>query len=344
MRIRRTAVSLFAFLVLALAAQAGEYHYGDTLFCADCHTMHFSMAHRFGGPDPVSVTAAPDGDWIPGVGPNDYLLKAPSPNDLCKQCHDGTTFAPDVVGDHSNNYVRQAGALTTGTAPYENFKGHTLGVRARPPGGFSNITLECITCHDYHGNPSYRNVDELTYAKGTNDTTKDIFLRSHVLGDLANNYSIDNVDFNEPNQSSSQFGDFCRSCHFQFHGSAGDSNMGGAGGTQWRRHPTADANIGGITLDDQHSSLARFASRPYRVKVMSPTGNWGTQGIAWTAPPADLTPTCVSCHKSHGNENTFALIFLAGSGPVDEQGDPEGNAAVGGYQRERTLCAQCHVQ
>lgn len=334
--------TLLLITAMALPAAAGEYHYGPTLLCADCHTMHFSMNHQWDEPASVTTAPAADGNWMPAAGPNNFLLKASSPNQLCLACHDGMTFAPDVMGPNTNDYVRQAGALTNGVAPHENFKGHTLGIRATAPGGFANLALECISCHAYHGNPAYRNVDAISYAKGTNDTSKDVFLRSHIPGNLANNYSIDNVDFNEPRTNGSQMGDFCRSCHFAFHGAAADSNMGAESGIAWNRHPTADANIGAV--GGGHSSLSHFGSRLYRVKVMSPTGDWGTQGVAWTSPPTGLTPMCGSCHKSHGNENTFALIFLAGSGPVDEQGDPEGNAATGGYRQMRNLCGQCHIQ
>jgi hypothetical protein len=48
-----------------------------------------------------------------------------------------------------------------------------------------------------------------------------------------------------------------------------------------------------------------------------------------------VTPSCFSCHKSHGNQNGFGLIFMAGTGTVTEEGD-------GGVYK--SLCKQCHVQ
>jgi len=320
--------------LMAAAASAGEYHYGDNLICSDCHTMHFSQQHGYDG--------TPGQGFPPfgSQGPYDYLLRD-NPNELCKSCHDGQTFAPDVIGVNVGGYVREAGGMTTGQAPYEDWKGHTLGFTGTAPGGSSHfVRFACTNCHSHHGNTNFRNLNGdqpvISYAKGANDLTKDVFLRSWVKGQVSTNYSVDNVDFNEPNNRRSGMGKFCKGCHTDFHGASGDENMGGSGGQQWLRHPTADANIGG-----GHSSLTVFKNHPYRVKVMSPTGDWGTQGQTWSNAPNDLTPSCMSCHKAHGNQNAFGLIFMAGSGPVTEEGDAEGNGPNGGL---RALCKQCHVQ
>ena len=103
------------------------------------------------------------------------------------------------------------------------------------------------------------------------------------------------------------------------------------GGDPWIRHPVADVNIG-ASYGTFISSLARFNSRVNRVKVMDSQGLWdGTAG------DNTVTPSCMSCHKSHGNQNGFGLIYLTGDagGTLTEQGD-------GGQYRD--LCRQCHVQ
>jgi len=330
---------------------AGEYHYGAALVCYDCHTMHFSQSHNWDGTTPVGTTPTTGGNWLGASGPISYLLKAPA-NQLCLACHDGKTFAPDVLGANTNNYVRAAGAISTGTAPYENWKGHTLDGLVTPPGGAMNIRLECVNCHSPHGNASYRNLDgeisPVTYAKGTNDTTRDVFLRSWTLGQIATNYSVDNVDFNEPAATTQNQGSamakFCKGCHTDFHGRGGDANMGSTGGTGWLRHPTSDADIGKYAADGAHSSLEVFRNKAYRVKVMSPSGDWGAQGSIWPAAPTNLTPTCLTCHKAHGNQNPFGLIFLKGTGPITEEGDADGNSSSNAGVGMRSLCAQCHVQ
>ena len=131
-------------------------------------------------------------------------------------------------------------------------------------------------------------------------------------------------------------GGFCVKCHIAFHGAAGAINMGGTGGTNWLRHPTGDADIGDYSSDEKHSSRTVFGGNRYRLKVMSPLGNWGTQGTPWAGATNDLTPTCITCHKGHGNKNPFALIYMAGSGTVSEEGTIDGEY--------NDLCHQCHVQ
>jgi hypothetical protein len=174
----------------------------------------------------------------------------------------------------------------------------------------------------------------MTYAIGANILSRDVFEQSATMG--GDHYSPNNVDFNEPNAAASGYGAFCKQCHTDFHGSASDANMrntAGATGAEWYRHPTANSNIGAV--GGGHSSLSQFRNNLYRTKIMSPTGVWGTQGTAWAAAPADLTPSCMSCHKAHGNTRAFGLIFATGTVAVDENGDGT---------NYRQLCGQCHRQ
>jgi hypothetical protein len=351
-----------AVVVMALwggQAFAGLYHHGDSLVCWDCHTMHFSQTHEWGTNSGVTPgTPSTGGNWIGASGPNHYLLKLPE-DQICQACHDQQTFAPDVVAVNINAGSvadRQAGALNdgAGTGGYENFMGHTLGSTDTAPGGSGSFVpdathgLTCLDCHHQHGHAStsvdgagnsvsdaYRNLRSIggknvSYAGAVNNTTKDVFISS-VAGFAAYTNRA-NVDFNESSSTNSGMGQWCTQCHADLHGADGDANMGGDS-SGWLRHPTADADIGAIGRG--HSSLSVFSNNIYRVKVMSATGAWGTQGSGWEGAPSDLTPTCVSCHKTHGNTNAFGLLFPNG-GPMDEQG--------GGAGVAKDLCAQCHVQ
>jgi hypothetical protein len=171
----------------------------------------------------------------------------------------------------------------------------------------------------------------VTYAIGTNVLTKDVFER------FPRSYSEGDVDFNEPDVTKSAYGAWCASCHVDFHGAGGATNMGGISGGQqtpagnanpWLRHPTADVNIGSVAT--YISSLAQFNSHGNRVKVMDSQGLWNG-----TTADNTVTPSCFSCHKSHGDKNGFGLIYMAGTGTVTEEGD-------GGAYRD--LCRQCHVE
>ncbi len=308
-------VAGIAALGLAAVSGAGEYHWGDTLKCAECHLMS-AEDQRLRAALPSASSSTP-------VSSKSLPLHKEG-DALCLDCHNGRTDAPDVLGENTGTHVRQAGALPTGVPPYKRTGGHDLGVSAVPPGGTVTVTLHCTSCHNPHGTAYYRNLPQVTYAKGRNDLTKDLFLRSWVEGQIAVNYSADNVDLNEPNAHDSAMAEFCQGCHCDFHTTMA---IGGA----WLRHPTAAANLS--PFPGGHSSLAAFRSRPYRVKVMSATGDWGPRGGVWAGAPATLTPTCVTCHRTHGNRNPFALIVPSGVQPITEEGDGK---------VPQDLCLQCH--
>lgn len=323
MKKRTTLVAVVGFVLAAPMALAGDYHAGTTLVCSDCHTMHYSQSHTYAGAD----TTLPDTD-----GPHPKLLRYEA-NALCLTCHDGSASAPDVLGANTSAYARQAGALSRTTSdalPYVHTNGHTLGSADAAPGGTWNSTagLGCADCHNAHGSTAYRNLESktgtatvntwVTYAQGTNNTAMDVF-EVNSGGPLAGHYGVDNVWFNEPNEVGSNYGAFCQGCHTLFHGNYDDSNMNIGG---WRRHPTSDANISG-------SMKIQYKSHTNMAKIMSNSGLWGTSTIS------DATPSCMTCHKAHGNKNPFGLIFMSGTGTVTEEGDTDGIGI-------RDLCRQCH--
>jgi hypothetical protein len=330
-------------LVLVAPALAGEHHSGGSLICNDCHVAHFSQSHAMtSGGTMVSLGTN---------GPYASLLRN-DVNDLCLTCHDGQSFAPDVFG--ANGGVarnRTAGGLNSAPGHkandtgYDDPNGHSLWSTAAAPGGtWANTTegLECTDCHSQHGQnvAQYRNLQfstgstnkfynkALTYAIGTNDLTKDVYEHS------AKAYAQENVDFNEPSTSASAYAAWCQSCHTYFHAASGSAWMGGASGGDanhafpWLRHPQADVNIGQNAT--YISSLSQFNSHTNRVKVMDSQGLWNG-----TTADNTVTPSCFSCHKSHGDKNPFGLIFMTGTGTVTEEGD-------GGQYRD--LCRQCHTQ
>lgn len=376
-------VAVVAAVALWFApAMAGEYHVGGTLLCYDCHTMHFSMEHGFaGGTVTKSGAGVAGGDWLGSTGPNTYLLKAPA-NQLCLACHDGQTFAPDVVGENgnlANVALREAGGLNHdgATGNYAAYKGHSLDSTAVPPGfdpGLVGLSanyqynasngLECTSCHLQHGTATaYRNLGprgqanfQPTYVVSTTPPASgnaDVWVnmsQSWVSGSTApgasggwDYYSQDKVFFNRTDQagllngaidSSNRLGNFCSACHASFHGGPGDSTVGGSSTGSFTRHPTAMISIG--TLGGGHSNLTRYQNATNRVKVWANyLGNPAT-GSNITNP----SPGCISCHKAHGNQNPFGLIFMARSGgTVSEEGTTTTVA-----EGMRNLCGQCHVQ
>ena len=182
----------------------------------------------------------------------------------------------------------------------------------------------------------------------TSTNTADVFLRKwyseggNLASTLAERYDVAVMDLNDPVDAGSGdagMGRWCGGCHGDFHGSTG-GDMGDSG-TGWLRHPAAVVDIGSIndgTNDTTHSDEGQYGGHTNRVKVMDPAGgttNWDGSGMG-------LTPTCLSCHKAHGNQNPFGLIYMSGTGDIDEEGDDGSTDPEG--RKLRDLCRQCHVQ
>jgi hypothetical protein len=298
--------------------------------------MHYSQTHGY--------NADGGGIWTPlgAGGPFEALLRD-EVNDLCLACHDGSASPPDVLAHQTGTVVRQAGALNRdNVAPYFDADGHTLGSTAIAPGSdlpWSNPDgFNCCDCHDQHGyHPSgnaFRNLAcdpgnyvspgvLVSYAVGTNNLAMDVFETAAL------DYSVDATWLNEPGDNTDAYANWCKGCHTDFHGAQGGGELGGGTGIDWLRHPPAWANIG--EQGDPRSDLTQFTGHTNKVKVMNPNGLWDA--------PDDLTgstPSCMSCHKAHGNQNAFGLIYMSGTGTVTEEGD-DGTSAT-------DLCGQCHVQ
>jgi hypothetical protein len=348
------ALAAAASVAFASSAMAGDYHKDGTLQCAQCHVMHFSQSHGYGtGGSGFILTPI-------GTSPHHYLLRGEI-NDLCLACHDNNIIAPDVYGaantGNGSSDVRLAGYLNR-VGESETASGHTLDSTATAPGstgtGWSNPDgLNCTNCHHQHGGSVsgstsgqagyslYRNLrvtvgqaasnsTPVTYnytSHGTNDLTRDVFERQSAEYDEAD------MDWNEPDTTNSAIAKWCAGCHGDFHGIVGSTQIGGVafggGFEEFVRHPAAGVNIGAV--GGGHSNLPQFNLHTNKVKVMSPTGVWGATH------PSDVTPTCISCHKAHGNGNAFGLIYRHGTGTLTENGDTVGNQV-------EDLCGQCHRQ
>ena len=131
----------------------------------------------------------------------------------------------------------------------------------------------------------------------------------------------------------------CYDCHANFHGGPGDANIGASAAALdgFIRHPGAQVTIGAAGAQGYggHSSLSRFVANTTKVKVTT------TDYTAYT----DAGPMCLTCHKAHGNQNPFSLIFLNRNAlSVDEQGGLGASQVASIGTNMRNLCGQCPGQ
>lgn len=369
--------ALAVLTLLPAAGPSGEYHTGDSLKCYDCHTMHFSESQGAAPNDPFG-TGTPERFPLTS-GPNPFLLRQPQ-NNICLSCHDGQASAPDVRGANSNPSPlegREAGALTTGSAPYENWKGHTLFSTDPPPGynptlvGLGNWYtgttwgLKCIHCHVQHATGApYRNLGpyalgpslanfQPTYVIGaTNDLTKDVWINlpSYTAGSgnpavFNPYYSRASIFFNRNDgtvgglKTSNKMGSFCATCHANFHGGPANANIGASPGRLdgFLRHPTAQVTIGAASAQGYGGHSSLTRFVANTTKVKVLTSDHAAY--------SDATPGCITCHKAHGNQNPFGLILLSRNATsVGEEGGWASGQTQNVATGYRNLCGQCHGQ
>lgn len=304
---------LLGSLIFSPLLFAGEWHVGESLKCGECHVEH---GVRGGVP-------------IPG-GPYSTLLLKGSVNELCLSCHDGSDPAsPDVLApvtmynqtiaaQSAGGYLQSVGVLNTA--------GHSLGISSPIPlsNHAGSVSLNCASCHDYHGNSNYRN---LRYDPGqTGDSVSivaavDLFWQN-APADPPNAsatvaaYAQGNIGYK------SGWNAWCGSCHSQV-----KTNTVASLPAHFNSHPSdiaMNASFGKLHVDIPHwiagtgEGFAGNSSVPgegiIRLPFSQPTATdfQSTQFVLSTN-----KVTCISCHQSHGGEYGTALRWPYVEGGVN---------------------------
>jgi hypothetical protein len=392
-------VSTMKKLSLALAAvacaglaQAGEYHRLGQLRCSDCHTMHASRQHNF--------NAASTDPAFPGgtatITPNPFLLVAATPDATCLACHDGKSFAPDVLGVNAGSVAagtRSAGSLNELGTAEETF-GHSLGATATPP-GYSGTTwagaLECSSCHAVHGSRAYRNAGLGRVGTGNGfpssgagsfantgatynfvadttaaDPTVDVSLAvgtagvalDHVKGLVPNTFETGNIMFGQGTGNSTNaiftgagypgvttpkvlgpngMNTYCAQCHGNFHGTANTTS-----GVDVIRHPTSGVLAGATASATAFSGTYSGVADTDPMVALDNAQGTVVRAVFAAATKNSYEVGCLTCHKAHGNERPFGLLYPDHTGTVTDFENGDSVALADGTYPIRNLCITCH--
>ncbi len=300
---------------------AARYHSGATLLCSDCHASHFSESHDFSGGS-VSPTGALNGDWLGPIGPNPYLLKAPTSTELCLSCHDGQTFAPDVVTSDVNGLTQRSAGFF-GELGVPTYKGHNLSSnpggkpgsselcnRCHFVGSMATASVQCIDCHNYHGNSSYRN---LWWASAPGSEPPLLAAIAPGATGLAR-YERGNVGYPAPSAGGwAEVTNMCVDCHHTFFAPWYTQST-----SPYHRHPGVNSESGGfypINRTGAHTDADNWLAggAGFGVPRLPFVVVGATDFASATTVAANNQVFCLTCHKAHGSENPFGLRWDYGS-------------------------------
>ncbi|MEK7775311.1 MAG: cytochrome c3 family protein [Candidatus Zixiibacteriota bacterium] len=295
------------------------YHYGATLTCSQCHVMHASQQH----PNEGQSAGDPFGPFPQSFTPNTSLLKAADPVALCLTCHDNVTGIPDVVNEDANGLAeRSAGHF--GSPGVNNPKGHKLDyglktddwelcMRCHFGGTFTTASVTCIDCHNPHGNGRPRNLQWASYPGGEPQFG---LLQNPGATGMAK-YERANVGYGTDNtENLREVTNMCIDCHHVFTGqSYNDPNNDGIHSL----HPSYDSERGdpnniaqGVakgSVDVPHwedGTGAGFVFTPRLRFVNDGATDFVSSHVVDASANGVL---CLSCHKAHGGDNAFGLLW-----------------------------------
>jgi hypothetical protein len=289
---------------------------------------------------------------------NAYLLVDATPSDVCLACHAGIIShtmgqdpanPPPEVGagnfvflleDNLNDRFGGAADPIGGDAAGHNIRAPSQGLMPdgtlnRAPGGtFPSSQLGCTSCHDPHGNASFRmlngvgSVQNGLYNFGAAAPTG-FGLSIHHGDERADSHTAYHGGFSA----------WCGNCHGAFHSNGvafvhpSGTPLGGARASAYNLYNGTDDPLGGT------AATAYLVQVPFEDATVAHTS---------TAGPASTSRImCLTCHRAHASSapdagrwdfNVTRLVtdgVVSGSYPLP---DPYGSP------NQRSLCNKCHVK
>lgn len=351
-------------LVTLLATSAAAFHDLGVANCSGCHTMHASQDGRTGF------------HWTPGGNPN--LLMYGNSTDTCVRCH---YFRGQISGGNGHGAAGDfywltktftwttswgASASSPGASHGHNVANRVFGIGVDPvlsqaPGGvFLASELGCTSCHDPHGNDSYRMLYGTAlgprYAGGTRFAfTADAPLAVGNEGTTLPGGGADETDSRHTIYKSGMSA-WCANCHPAMHDGDGsrfthpsDAALTAAIADQYNRYVSTANPTGGNTASS-YMGLVPFEAVAIDLATADPANH--------TAGPAATDRVfCLSCHRAHaspfadaGRWDFSATSILADSHPRSGDGGATAQDVTNAYYGftiaagQRSLCNKCHAK
>ena len=350
-------------LVVFLPAIAAAFHDGGVAYCAGCHSMHNTQ----------------DGYTPYHQSPNGrpFLLKYGNASDTCLMCHsfygqfmNGRGHGPG--GDfywvsRTFNWTQHSGSTATSTG---DSHGHNVvtnvfhlapdaTLSAAPGGDFLGNLLSCTSCHDPHGNASFR----MLYGSGAGpwyDGDRYSFAHAAPLARGNERLTYAGGGGEETNAQHTVYksgvSEWCANCHQAFHDPAAgrfihptDIALGAAVADVYNAYLSSDDPLGG-NQTTSYAGLVPFEAVDVDLTLADPLN-------ATAGPTAGDRVMCLSCHRSHaspfadiGRWDFLATFLNADSHPQLTDGGATATDVANRYYQytfsnaQRSLCNKCHVK
>ena len=347
----RALIALCGTLALLAAARpAPGFHDGGVASCGSCHVMHDSR-------EGLMVAVSPGG--TPG------LLIEESPSDVCLRCH--ATDLGDVLGTNplapppergGGNFVflfetnindapDGATNVIPGDAAGHNLvaPGHGLAADPRhsvsPGGSFPAGEMGCTSCHDPHGNASFRLLHGAGQVQGGVASFSD-------PAPEAEGIALDGAAESNVNHTAYRAGvsDWCGNCHGRYHDDVQTPVVPGGG--EALEHPS-DRVLNGPIRDQYNvyngdaDPLGGTAANAYLPAV--PFEDRSSSTTSSSGPVGGSRVMCLSCHRAHATSSPAALRWDWRVSLLSEDGVVSGSYPIPNPYpdpAQGTLCSKCH--